>query len=244
MEHHHNDPAEKQEHHLVRRFRAYLGEFVYGGIDGSVTTFAVVSGAVGANLDSSIIIILGVANLLADGFSMSVGAYLSKKSERDNYRRHRAQEYWEVDHIPHKEVEEIRQIFREKGFEGELLEEVVRVITADRDRWVEVMMKEELGMIEEAKSPLTIGGVTYISFLTVGSIPLIVYVWDFIGSFPGDKFIWSSVLTSIAFLIIGFLKTYVTETRRINGMLETFSLGAIAAAVSYLVGDFLQHLLS
>lgn len=239
-----DEPFQKQEHHLIRRFRNYLGEFVYGGIDGSVTTFAVVSGAVGANLHSSVIIILGIANLLADGFSMSVGAYLSKKSERDNFRRHRAQEYWEVDNIPDKEEEEIREIFKGKGFEGELLEQVVRVITADRDRWVEVMMKEELCMIEETKSPFAVGAVTFLSFLTVGFIPLIVYIWDLIHPFPGNQFLWASVLTSLAFMVIGFLKTYVTETSRIKGVLETLILGAVAASVSFFVGAILQQLLS
>ena len=240
----HEENQLNQEHHLVTRFRKYLGEFVYGGIDGSVTTFAVVSGAVGASLDSSIIIILGFANLLADGFSMSVGAYLSTKSERDNFRRHRAQEYWEVDNIPEKEEEEIREIFRGKGFEGELLEQVVEVITADRDRWVEVMMKEELEMIEEVKAPLMIGAVTYLSFLLVGFIPLLVYVWDFLGDFPGDLFIWSSLLTSMAFIMIGFLKSYVTETSHFKGILETLTLGIIAAGVAYLVGDLLEKLIS
>lgn len=238
------EPIHGDEFPFLKRFRKYLGEFVYGGIDGSVTTFAVVSGAVGAGLDSSIIIILGFANLLADGFSMSVGAYLSKKSERDNFRRHRDQEYWEVDNIPDIEKEEIRVIFREKGFRGDLLEQVVETITGDRDRWVGVMMKEELGMIEEAKSPLAIGAVTYASFLAVGFIPLLVYVWDYVFGFPGDLFLWSSILTSVAFLIVGLLKTYITDTSRIKGILETLVLGVIAASVAYFVGDFLEKLLS
>ena len=97
----------------------YLGEFVYGGIDGSVTTFAVVAGSAGAGLPGSVIIILGFANLIADGFSMSVGSYLSKKSEMQNYEKHKKIEYWEVENIPEKEKEEIREIYREKGFEGE-----------------------------------------------------------------------------------------------------------------------------
>ena len=234
----------QDEHRFLKHIRNYLGEFVYGGIDGSVTTFAVVAGAVGASLDSSIIIILGFANLLADGFSMSVGAYLSKKSERDIFRRHRDQEYWEVDNIPDKEEEEIREIFQQKGFEGPLLEQVVQVITSDRDRWVEVMMKEELEMIEEVKSPVTVGAVTYMSFILIGIIPLLAYVWDFLFAFPGDLFLWSSIFTSLAFVFIGFLKTYVTETSHIKGILETLTLGAIAAGVAYFVGDFLQKLLS
>ena len=126
----------------LNRYQEYLGEFVYGGIDGCVTTFAVVAGSVGANLDSAVILILGFANLLADGFAMSIGAYLSTKSERDNYEKHKRVEYWEVDNLPEKEREEIREIYQAKGFEGALLEKVVDVITADRDRWVDVMMKE------------------------------------------------------------------------------------------------------
>ena len=76
------------------KWQDYIGEFVYGGIDGSVTTFAVVAGSAGAGLDSSVIIILGFANLLADGFAMSVGSYLSNKSEKENYEKHRQIEYW------------------------------------------------------------------------------------------------------------------------------------------------------
>ncbi|MBT8326851.1 MAG: VIT1/CCC1 transporter family protein, partial [Bacteroidia bacterium] len=149
----------------------YLGEFVYGGIDGSVTTFAVVSGAVGAGLDSSIIIILGVANLLADGLAMSIGAFLSTRAEIDRYNKNVKLEYWEIEHLPEKEKEEIRDIYRAKGFKGELLEQIVDVITEDDDRWVDVMMKEELEMQKETKSPIWVGGATYISFLILGIIP-------------------------------------------------------------------------
>jgi VIT1/CCC1 family predicted Fe2+/Mn2+ transporter len=78
----------------LARYEKYLGPFVYGGIDGSITTFAVVAGAVGAGLNSSVIIILGFANLLADGFSMSIGAYLSSKSEHSYYHKQKALEYW------------------------------------------------------------------------------------------------------------------------------------------------------
>ena len=238
----HNEAIQHNQTGLIDRFRKYLGEFVYGGIDGSVTTFAVVAGAVGANLDSAVILILGFANLLADGFSMSVGAYLSNKSELDNFRRHEKIEYWEVEHLPEMERNEVREIFAAKGFEGELLEKVVDVICSDRDRWVDTMMKEELGMMKEERSPFKIGLVTFLAFLAVGLIPLLVYVWDFIAGFPGNLFLTASLLTASAFGVIGFLKTYVTETSRWRGILETLALGVIAAAVSYFVGDFLEHL--
>ncbi len=228
---------------LLSRYQSYLGEFVYGGIDGSVTTFAVVSGSVGAGLESSVIIILGFANLLADGFAMSVGAYLSTQSQKHNYEKHQAVEYWEVDNLPEKEKEEVREIYREKGFEGELLEQVVEVITSNKDRWVDVMMKEELEMIKEPRSAWKIGAVTYLSFILIGIIPLTVYVWDFLAEFSGDLFLWSCILTSIGFIGIGFLKTYVTETTTWKGILETWLLGAIAAGVSYFVGDILESMI-
>ncbi len=229
---------------FLNRFQDYLGEFVYGGIDGSVTTFAVVAGAVGASLDSSIIIILGFANLFADGFSMSVGSYLSSKSERDNYNKHKKIEYWEVDNIPEAEKEEVREIYREKGFEGDLLEKVVNVITSDRDRWVDVMMKNELNMIETTKSPFAMGAVTFISFIIVGLIPLILYVWDYFFGFQGNLFLSTCLLTSVGFIVVGFLKTYVNETSWIKGILETLVLGAIAAAVAYYVGDILEKIIT
>ncbi len=228
---------------LFQKYEAYLGEFVYGGIDGCVTTFAVVAGAVGAGLDSVIIIILGFANLLADGFAMSVGAYLSAKSEKDNYNKHKQVEYWEVDNLPEVETEEIREIYRAKGFEGELLEQVVEVITADKDRWVDVMMKEELHMMEDSKSPFYMGLVTYISFILIGLIPLLTYVWDYFNPIEGNLFLIASILTAIGFIIVGFLKTYVTETKIVKGVLETLALGVIAALVAYFVGDFLEHII-
>lgn len=235
---------QEAKRHGRKRYQEYLGEFVYGGIDGSVTTFAVVAGSAGADLDISIVLILGLANLLADGFSMSVGAYLSTKSELENYEKHRRIEYEEVEEIPEMEREEIREIYRAKGFEGELLEKVVEVITADKDRWVDTMMTDELGMIAEQKSPLTIGGVTYLSFIVVGLVPLLAYLFNMDGETSADDlFLTSCVLTTIAFIAIGWLKAMVTETSRIRGILETFLLGGAAAAVSYFVGDVLEKLI-
>lgn len=222
----------------------YLREFVYGGIDGAVTTFAVVAGAVGADLDTSIIIILGFANLLADGFSMSVGAYLSAKSEKENYNKHRNIEYWEVENIPDKERQEIVEIYQAKGFEGELLEKVVDVIVSDKDRWVNEMMKDELNMMEDSKSPFKIGLATLASFILIGLIPLIVYVYDLIWKTDIDLFFWTSLFTGLAFLVVGWLKSFVNQTNTLKSISETLLLGFLAALVAYFVGDFLESLLT
>lgn len=240
----HNEKKIHRELYFLKGIQEYLREFVYGGIDGAVTTFAVVAGSVGAGLDSSIIIILGFANLLADGFSMSIGAYLSSKSEKDNYNHHKNTEYWEVENMPLIERREVEEIYAAKGFEGEILQKAVDIITADKDRWVDEMMKNELQMIEETKSPFKMGLFTFISFVTVGFIPLMFYVWDFIWGFFGDPFLWTSIFTGLAFLVIGFLKTYVTQTNKWKGMAETLFLGALAALVAYYVGDFLEQLIT
>ncbi len=240
----HNEPQLHNQSTWMTRFQDYIGEFVYGGIDGSVTTFAVVAGAAGAQLDSAVVIILGFANLIADGFAMSVGSYLSTKSEKQKYQKHKNTEYWEVDNMPEKEREEIREIYAAKGFEGELLEQVVDQITADKDRWVDVMMKEELEMAEETKSPFAMGAVTFISFVILGFIPLIIYVIDYTVGTTADLFLYSSVMTFIIFGLIGWAKSYVTNTSRIRGMFETLFLGGSAAVLAYIVGDVLEKIIT
>jgi VIT1/CCC1 family predicted Fe2+/Mn2+ transporter len=240
----HDEPTFHKSLSFTKRFENYLGEFVYGGIDGSITTFAVVAGAVGAGLDSAIIIILGFANLLADGLAMSIGAYLAAKTQNETYQKHKKIEYWEVDNLPEKEREEIEKIYAAKGFEGELLQKVVDTLTADRDRWVSVMMKEELNMVEEERSPIWIGLSTYISFVLVGLLPLLLYVWDSISKLQLDLFLWTSILTGMGFLCIGVLKAKVTQTKMLKSIAETLFLGAIAAVVAYYVGDLLEQLIS
>ena len=108
------------------KFETYLPEFVYGSIDGIVTTFAVVAGASGAGLSVNIILILGLANLFADGLSMSIGSYLSKKAERDSYNKHLMIEEWEVENMPDVERKEVEEIFRAKGFTGGIMASLSR----------------------------------------------------------------------------------------------------------------------
>lgn len=221
----------------------YISEFVYGGIDGAITTFAVVAGAEGANLGISVVVILGIANLIADGFSMSVGNFFSTKAERDSYERHRQVEYWEVENLREKEVEEIREIYAAKGFKGELLEQVVEVITADKDVWVDTMMKEELEMVQSDKTPYKTAGMTFFSFIIVGSVPLLSYV--FTGPGPAiqqDLFLYSCILTAVALGVVGYFKSFVTEKNIFIGIVETLVLGGLAAFLAYFVGDVLEKL--
>lgn len=218
----------------------YLSEFVYGGIDGAITTFAVVSGAAGANAEIFYILIFGFANLIADGFSMSVGNYFSVKATRQQYEQHKAIEYWEVENLREKEIEEIREIYAAKGFEGELLNKVVEVITSDKDVWVDTMMKEELEMTKDDKTPIKTAFATFVSFNVIGIIPLIAYLVAMIADLPEDNlFLISCLATGGALMIIGFMKSKVTEKPWLSGMAETVLLGGLAAILAYYAGEVL-----
>lgn len=224
--------------------KEYISEFVYGGIDGAITTFAVVAGAEGAGLGISVVIILGIANLIADGFSMSVGNFFATKAERDSFEKHKQVEYWEIENLREKEVEEIREIYASKGFKGDLLEKVVEVITADKEVWVDTMMKEELEMVKGEKTPYKTAGATFFSFILVGSVPLLSYVFagkNFSVNNP-DLFFYSCLLTGIALAIVGSLKSIVNEKNIFVGVAETILLGGIAAFLAYFVGDALEKL--
>lgn len=218
----------------------YISEFVYGGIDGAITTFAVVAGAAGADAGITWVLIFGFANLIADGFSMSVGNFFSTKAERDNYNRHLAVEYWEVENLREKEIQEIREIYEAKGFKGELLDEVVKVITSNKDVWVDTMMKEELEMTRESKTPISTAMVTFLSFFVIGLIPLLSYVLAiWVALEESWLFPISCAATGVAMLLIGNLKSMVTGQNRWRGMLETAGLGGLAALLAYWVGEVL-----
>ena len=106
------------------------------------------------------------------------------------------------------------------------------------------MMKDELMMQEPLKSPFKIGTMTFVAFVCVGIIPLTVYIYDYLREFEVNLFLISGLLTSVAFLLIGFIKTYITKTSRLKGMIETLILGGMAAAVAYFVGDILERIIT
>lgn len=219
----------------------YLGEFVYGGIDGIVTTFAVVAGSAGAGLDASVVIILGFANLFADGFSMGVASYLSTKSEKENYHKHRKNIFDLFRSKPQTKEKELRQIYRDKGLTGKLLDDVVSVLSKNDEKAVDIQMAEGLSLQEETKKPSIMGVVTFISFFIVGLVPLVNYLYYYmIGIESTNSFAISSILTAVAFVGIGLMKGIVTETNKLKSIFETLGLGAIAAILAYLIGSILE----
>jgi VIT1/CCC1 family predicted Fe2+/Mn2+ transporter len=220
---------------------SYLHDFIYGAIDGAVTTFAVVAGVQGANLSESVVIILGGANLIADGFSMAVSNFLGSRAERQRRERARREEQRHVREVPEGEREEIRQIFAAKGFHGEDLDRVVEVITSDRDLWTETMMSEELGFGATEPNEYRAALATLVAFVTVGFVPLMPFVYNLAA--PGgvdNPFAWSAVMTGAAFLGVGALKSRFVDQAWWRSALETLVVGGLAATLAYAAGVLLQ----
>lgn len=248
----HRDLAELHADHtplaITRRMtsppeRSYLRDFVYGAIDGSVTTFAIVSGVTGAGLGGAVVIILGFANLLADGFSMAVSNYLGTKADAQLLHRARLIEENHVDVVPHGEVEEIRQIFQKKGFTGELLDQVIAVITKDRKLWIETMLTEEWGLSLSVSSPWKAGFVTFLAFVVVGLVPLLPFTLLYSLDVDGRvSFAVSMGLTAVALFAVGAMKSRYVMERWWRAGLETLLMGGGAALLAFLVGLLLKGL--
>ena len=242
---HGHTPEEIRDRLAGPREHSYLRDFVYGAIDGAVTTFAVVSGVAGAQLDSNIVIILGAANLIGDGFSMAAGNYLGTRAEQQVRDRTRQMEESHIDNFPEAEREEIRQIFAAKGFTGDDLERAVEVITSDRKRWVDTMLTDELGVSLHGPSPIKAAVATFVAFVLVGALPLIVFVINVIqpGTVP-HAFVWSAAMTGIAFFVVGAMKSRFVAERWYTAGLKTLMIGGAAAIVAYFVGWALRDLVT
>ncbi|MDE0827406.1 MAG: VIT1/CCC1 transporter family protein [Akkermansiaceae bacterium] len=248
MSHHQDHEADHTPEAIRKRLsedhsQGYLKDSIYGAIDGAVTTFAVVSSVAGAGLSSSIVIILGLANLLADGFSMASGNFLGTRAENQAARKARREEEEEIEHHPEGEREEIRQIYAAKGFKGETLEKIVAVITADKTRWLDTMMQEEHGQVGSPPSALKAALATFFAFLVIGAIPLSPYIVDLIDpEIIASPFLPACILTGIAFFIVGALKGRAVDQHWALGGLETLGIGALAASMAYAIGVLLRPL--
>ena len=218
----------------------YLADAVLGGIDGCVTTFAVVAGATGGALSPLVVIILGFANLLADGFSMAVSNYHGTRSERELVEQKRRTEERHVEQVPEGEREEIRQIFARKGFQGEVLEEVVQTITANRRLWIDTMLTEEHGLQLEGPDPLRAGATTFAAFVAVGLVPLLPYLVP--GVAVATMFAVSAVLTGAAFFAIGWVKGARLQQPCLRSAWQTLWTGGAAALLAYGAGWGLRAL--
>jgi VIT1/CCC1 family predicted Fe2+/Mn2+ transporter len=225
---------------LQPRRSSYLGDAVLGGIDGCVTTFAVVAAALGAGFSGTVVIVLGVANLLADGLSMAVSNYLGTRSQHEELEQARREEERHITEFPEGEREEIRQIFAAKGFSGDTLERIVETVTQNKSLWIDTMLSEELGLHLDARSPLRAGLSTFAAFAAVGLVPLVPFLMGPLVP-ESQRFLISSSVTAIAFAAVGVAKGLVLKRPLFASGVQTLLIGGAAAVVAFLVGSWLRR---
>ena len=219
---------------------SYHRDMVYGAVDGAVTTLAVVSGVAGAGVSAGIVLILGFANLLGDGFSMAAGNFLATNVDKRRLLKMRSIEEAHIRDVPEGEREEVRQIYKGKGFDGEILEKIVETITADKKLWVDTMLHEEWGLSLHVPSPWRAGICTFLAFIAAGLVPLLPFLCNLIVGLHLDAFVFSSFFTGFAFFFIGTTKSVVTGEKWLSSGLETLIVGGSAAGLAYLVGILLR----
>ena len=210
-----------------------LRDAMLGLNDGLVAAFAVTSGVAGAFSLNQIVVMAGLAEMLGGAVSMGLAAFASARAHREFYRSEEQRERDEIRKWPEHERDEIRGIYRDKGFSGPLLDQIVSHITADPTRWRSVMMREELGFGAEVMEPplhsaLTVGG----AYLIGAAVPLLPYL--FVGAAYG--ILISALATIIALFVVGAAKTVLTARPWLRSGLESMAIGAIAAIVTYSVG--------
>lgn len=236
MEHEHSPDAIRRRLEIGPTHN-YLRDWIYGGIDGAVTTLAVVTGVAGAQLSNWIILALGFANLFADGFSMAASNYLGTKAEHDDRRRLEQIENRHIDLAPEGEREEVRQIFARKGFAGNDLDRIVELVTADRERWVRTMLTDEYGLPHAVRSPWIAAFSTFTAFVICGLAPLLPYLTG-----TEHSLSVSVILTGIVFFAIGSVKSKWSTSSWWHSGMTTLAVGVIAALLAYFAGVIVQRL--
>lgn len=212
----------------------YIHDIVYGGNDGIVTTFAVVAGATGADLPVSTIIILGLANLVADGASMGTGSFLSTKSEADHYERIRKAEYQTLATKPEHAKHVLMSLYENKGFNSVEAASIADQYLKNPDAYTSSIMHEVHGLTKESTVQAVWHGImTFTAFAIFGAIPLAPYL---LGLEPKHQFTTAIISTAISLLILGLTRSIVTRERIIRGPLEVLSIGAIGAIIAYGIG--------
>jgi VIT1/CCC1 family predicted Fe2+/Mn2+ transporter len=244
-----NQPPRAEHSHspddIARRLQTvtthgYLRDYIYGAIDGAVTTFAVVSGVAGAGLPTGIVIVMGVANLVGDGFSMAAGNYLGTRADQQLREKARKMEERHIIHFPEGEREEIRQIFAQKGFSGTDLNRAVDIITADVRQWVDTMLTDELGIPLDGPSPGRAATTTFAAFISVGLLPLVAFIVEFFApELVTNPYTCSTIITGFTFFGVGAAKSRFVDQAWYWAGSETLLVGGSAAALAFWIGRLL-----
>ncbi len=218
----------------------YIRSLVFGFNDGTVSNLALVAGLSGAMLGNKVVILGGLADMIAGAISMGLGNYIATKSQMEFYRHEYEREKQEIKSVPNLEKKEIEALYRRKGFEGKELRMVVKRITSNKKRWLKVMMEEEVGVTKSSlESPPVIGTITFFAFLIAAAIPVIPFFF-----FPIQTALLLASATCMTLLfLVGVVKTPFTGKNWLRSGLEMVIIGAIATLASYYLGQFFNEYL-
>ena len=216
-----------------------LRDVVIGMSDGLTVPFALAAGLSGAVDNSGIIVIAGIAEIAAGSIAMGLGGYLAGKTEQDHYRSEVKREYDEVENLRHKEIEETKEFFANIGLSPEIQDKATEEIAREKDRWVDFMMKYELGLEKPdpkraTKSALNIG----VSYIVGGIIPLSPYF--FIAS-SAEALKYSVIATLICLFVFGYFKSRITGVNAFWGAVRVTLIGAVAAGAAFAVAKLFEH---
>lgn len=214
----------------------FLRDIVFGANDGVVTAIGFLVGISGSVTDQNLVVIAGVLTIVAGAASMALGNYLAVKSQREFYDAMEKVERWEMDNKPKAEREEIREIYTDMGFDKESVELLTKKVTADRELWLKVMMRDELGLVKEEAA--SIAGILIAVFYLLAGIPPLL---PFIFIKPLSRALIMSVMVAILVMaLIGILRWWLNKGSLKKKIIETVIIGLIAAAVGFFAGEALK----
>jgi VIT1/CCC1 family predicted Fe2+/Mn2+ transporter len=208
-----------------------IRDIIIGMADGLTVPFALAAGLAGSVQNTTMVVVAGLAEIAAGSIAMGLGGYLAVRSDAEHYEAELCREEREIEKDPDQKREEVARVFRQWGFQGKALDAAVDVITSDRQRWLNFMLKNKLGLekpepTRARDSSITIG----LSYIAGGAIPLLPYV--LIHS-PATAVLLSVVVTLFALLVFGYIRGRVVGVPPVRSALQTTAVGGIAALVAY-----------
>jgi VIT1/CCC1 family predicted Fe2+/Mn2+ transporter len=204
--------------------------------DGLTVPFALAAGLSGAVSSNSLILTAGLAEIVAGTVSMGLGGFLAGKTDEEHYEGELRREYQEIEEIPEEEKNEVRHALDRYGFSSDVKEQVVEELAQDKHKWVEFMMRFELGLEQPkrgqaTRSAISVGG----AYAAGGVVPLIAYAFT---SKPADGLFYSAIMTLVALFAFGYVKSRFTGQPPLAGAVRVTLTGAIAAVIAYAVAHF------
>jgi vacuolar iron transporter family protein len=216
-----------------------IREVVFGTNDGLITTLGFLAGVTGAISDKNTILLAAIAELVAGAFSMASGAYISSKSQIEYFQKEIAREKREIEEDPEHEKQEIWEIYKGRGFSDEEIAILINRITADKNLWLRFMLREELGLGDEAwENPIKVGLTMGGSFLIGSVIPILPYFF----LQPGPALVTATIASLVFLFCLGAFKTRITKSGWLKSGIEMLAIGTASALVGYLVGSFVSRL--